>query len=538
MARRAAFSLLFVAAVRAGTFTPLTAPGGAFDRAAAVAAAAGVDRAAGLAAGVGALSSGALLSAIDGGARAGAATSAAAAALGDKGYELALNVLGVGYAAGLMASIFLSTFNAASSFFPEAASSEGWAAQVKQTFDEVGEAGQSMRAWMTRRWTLYFGLAMAALGACDAQRFFVPATGAAMGNLLWIFPASGAHVFLTLLAGALGTAWLCEQQTTHGLGEGVTLAIAVVFAATMSAAAARVAAAAAAGALGVGAAMYQAVGSYAASFLVIVVLAVLLQGGTLRVPVVWFAREEGVEIDFDAYLIGTEAGRTMGMGGAAARRSTPSPQASNAGAAGEAESVAAATAATDALGGGSCNTVPVKVCASGLAPVVAASFLAVIFRLLAGPVISHGAEVAVTMALVFLLNQLSGRKQAKQTAEYLSKAGAGVRATAPLAVLAGVQEGMVNPGGATARFLFRIQQAANIVGGLLLALLVGLSDTLDAQFEALGISAGFTSLLIVVSAMSTVLRTLQAMVTVPRLFEAIDREVGAATAGNDLKSRA
>ena len=53
-------------------------------------------------------------------------------------------------------------------------------------------------------------------------------------------------------------------------------------------------------------------------------------------------------------------------------------------------------------------------------------------------------------------------------------------------------------------------------------------DLLDAQFQALGISAGFTSLLIVVSAVSTVLRTLQAMTTVPRLFKTIDREAGRA----------
>ena len=87
---------------------------------------------------------------------------------------------------------------------------------------------------------------------------------------------------------------------------------------------------------------------------------------------------------------------------------------------------------------------------------------------------------------------------------------------------------MVNPGKATEAFLYRIQQAANVVGGLMLALLVGFSDLLDAQFQALGISAGFTSLLIVVSAVSTVLRTLQAMTTVPRLFKTIDREAGRA----------
>lgn len=438
-------------------------------------------------------------------------------------------MLGVGYAAGLMASIFLTTFHATASFFPQDATADGWPSEVKRTFDEVGEAGQSMRAWMTRRWTLYFGLAMAALGAADAQRFWAPAAGTAATALFGLAPAQGLHAFIALLSGALFTAWLCEQQSTHGLGEGVTLAIAVVFAATMSSAAARVAAAAAAGALGGNAAAVAA--SYAGAFVGIVVLAVLLQGGTLRVPVVWFSREVGIEIDFDRYLVGTEAGRAMGLAPA------PPEGGPASGGAGGAGGGSAVGAATDTLGGGSSNFVPVKVCAAGLSPVVAASFTIVIFRLLAGPLWEAGGlgggaaralEIVVTMFLVFALNQLSGRKQAKQTAEYLSKAGAGVRATPPLAVLARVEAGMVNPGKATEAFLYRIQQAANVVGGLMLALLVGFSDLLDAQFQALGISAGFTSLLIVVSAVSTVLRTLQAMTTVPRLFKTIDREAGRA----------
>ena len=119
------------------------------------------------------------------------------------------------------------------------------------------------------------------------------------------------------------------------------------------------------------------------------------------------------------------------------------------------------------------------------------------------------AHYAVFFLIVFGFSYLDLQDTPKEVAEYMTKIGARVP--------------NVRPGEQTARHLEELQRGSRFFGGLLLAVVATACAFADAHMRrTTGICVGFTSMLIVTSTILQMKRQMSAMAQMPRLDKVMD----------------
>jgi preprotein translocase subunit SecY len=290
------------------------------------------------------------------------------------------------------------------------------------------------------------------------------------------FEAKSYAVVATCLftCGALAAAWLADEMTDRGLGQGTSVMITV----------------------SVCSAYVSALRHYASSLLTLsftqilpflaaltalVAGSVLVQTGTCRVPILYF---QGPAIPGLPRVVREEI-----------------------------------------------DHVPFKINPLGMQPVLVAVFLCEGAMWLANALSNGGtawpewvlsfvaalfssasrspAHYAVFFLIVFGFSYLDLQNTPKEVAEYMTKIGARVP--------------NVRPGEQTARHLEELQRGSRFFGGLLLATVATACAFADAHMRrTTGICVGFTSMLIVTSTILQIKRQMSAMAQMPRLDKVMD----------------
>ncbi|KAL0028626.1 hypothetical protein WJX79_006489 [Trebouxia sp. C0005] len=296
-------------------------------------------------------------------------------------------------------------------------------------------------------------------------------------------------VFLTMIILAAGTSvlrWLSDSVEARGLGDGISLLIALNivsnYAVVLNKAALIV---------GLGSGPSTTVGVLVAAYIGLVMLAVFINSLSLRLPLIYYKQ-----------------------------RRSKAPQAS-------VEKRAAAAAAV-----GSTKQVkrdnaylPISLNPNGMQALLFASFIYQLpmvvgmfsFR---GQVatmhfLAQGKWYPVTYGLVvFLFGMIQiGENTPSQMTKYLN------------AIEAGVEN--VSPGPATERFLTQTMRVTRLWGALLVAILATAAQYFDVLCDkTMGTSLGSVSLLLIVGLISSCIRQVQSLLQLPQLERSLQRERG------------
>ena len=315
------------------------------------------------------------------------------------------------------------------------------------------EMGRETLKWWSRLLTLLFAVVESVIEASRLQAFSLVGTG--FSYYFYVVP-----MFVT---GAMALAWVADEITDFGFGQGsgiiITMSICGGYFAALSKLVPKII----------------ADFSLAAALPPVIFLSalmigtVLLEQGTVKVPLEYFQGPKS-----------TAANTTR-------------------------RALAAAAASTSTTNG---EHIPFKINPTNMQPVIFTMFLTQFLQFIpVGFSWCNGQSVPYFIfffCAVFLGTYIDLQNTPQDISEYLMKTGARVPG--------------VRPGEMTITYFQRIQQGARFNGGFLLAVIATTCSVADLwMVRASGYSFGLTSMLIVVSTVIAVKRQIQAMLQMPKI---------------------
>ena len=315
------------------------------------------------------------------------------------------------------------------------------------------EMGRETLKWWSRLLTLLFAVVESVIEASRLQAFSLVGTG--FSYYFYVVP-----MFVT---GAMALAWVADEITDFGFGQGsgiiITMSICGGYFAALSKLVPKII----------------ADFSLAAALPPVIFLSalmigtVLLEQGTVKVPLEYFQGPKS-----------TAANTTR-------------------------RALAAASASTSTTNG---EHIPFKINPTNMQPVIFTMFLTQFLQFIPfGFSWCNGQSVPYFIfffCAVFLGTYIDLQNTPQDISEYLMKTGARVPG--------------VRPGEMTITYFQRIQQGARFNGGFLLAVIATTCSVADLwMVRASGYSFGLTSMLIVVSTVIAVKRQIQAMLQMPKI---------------------